>query len=198
MDGTGRFGSLLHFFHDPAGPSVPKRVTEIYSRADFDFLPPDQVLVTFRGIFFVEFPASCYGCIPSLEQELLRWNGDAFETLGKREIPYPDLTLNRLRQALATGDDVAAEAWVSDPALLAEARRVMIGRPEWFVQYERYESGLLALESTNWSALPAAIQTALPPEMHERTYVIDGPDGRYRLTLKRAPERWLLTNIERE
>jgi hypothetical protein len=196
VDGTGHFGSVQHLTVDANGTVKLTKVTPVFERVGFDFLAPDLILVTHRGTLWDEFPGSGNCCVPSLKQQLLRWDGKAMQTVAERMVPHPDLTLNRLRRALAANDDAAAAKLVSDPALLSQARRLLIDPPDRFIQYEPLNSGLMEIEWKNWSALPAPYRKALPPELQHRSYVIERPAGRFALHLKRTPAQWLLTGIQ--
>jgi hypothetical protein len=192
--GTGGYAQLFQVAEGTGGALVTTAVTDVYEKAWFRFIEPDLVFLNFRGNPGPQ-AWECNACLTANNQLLWRWDGKQLTKVGERVWSEPYLTVNQMLGALRSGDAKAAAPYVTDPALVEQAAK-LIGKDvmSWQANFWTEAYGKIQdAERTNWDLLPASARTPVSVNKYDVTLTKDSQKVVFHTT--RTDRGWLVSGI---
>lgn len=197
---------VLHAQMDPSGTLRVAAATAPFDHAQFDFLDPHLVLVTYRGDGLGPLAWTCNTCLPVNHQRLLRWEGDrGMQVVGERLLPEPFLSATLFLGALQAGSAQDAARYAADTGLAERVAREL-GLPHaggfpWQTADGWTEGNpgtrVRDLEQRNWSLIPAQYRTRLPEHLRSYTVAVTRGGEKVLLQITRHESDWLITGTSR-
>ncbi len=191
--GSGGWVGLFHVQTQPDGTALTIDTHRGFGRGGVTFLRFDLVLATLRAKLYEMIP-DCNGCVPSVEQVLMSWDGQKFVTLAQRMAVDPEVALNLLLFHLRKGDTKTAAEFAADASVLDAVKRI-----EWGSGWYRMSTDVYPVrdrEMDAWDALPSEFRRPTSPQQSVFTAVVQTKTASIPVLFTRKESGWVVARID--